>query len=87
MTDEKPSSHPSIGGLPARVTRQRAADLITARYFEVSPRTLERWPLNWRLVNGKSHCEVAELFLIAEQMLAAGQERLAPDRRRQAAAA
>lgn len=63
MTDEKPISHCNITGLPARVTRPRAADLVTERYFEVSQRTLERWPLNWRLVNGKSHCEVAELFL------------------------
>ena len=87
MTDEKLASHRNITRLPARVTRQRAAELVTERYFEVSPRTLERWPLNWRLVNGKSHCDVPELFSIAEQMLADGTERQAPDRRRQPVAA
>ena len=56
--------------LPQRVTRDRAAELVTQRYFEVSPRTLERWPLAWRRLNGKAHCETQELFALAEQMLA-----------------
>lgn len=78
---------PDLGGLPARVARPRAAELVTEHYFEISARTLERWPLRWLRVNGKAHCNVAELFAIAEQMLANGQERQAPDRRRQPIAA
>ena len=58
-----------IPDLPARVDRRTAAELVTKRYFRVSPRSLEAWPLAWRRVNGKAHCEVRELFAVAQAKL------------------
>jgi hypothetical protein len=61
---------PDLNELPVRVDRETAANLLTKYYFRVSPRSLERWALAWRLVNGRAHCETAALFAIAESMLA-----------------
>ena len=61
---------PDLNELPIRVDRETAAKLLTKYYFRVSPRSLERWALAWRLVNGRAHCETAALFAIAESMLA-----------------
>ena len=58
-----------IPDLPARVDRGTGAVLVTRRYFPVSPRTLEAWPLTWRHVNGKAVCETAELFAVAQSKL------------------
>jgi hypothetical protein len=55
--------------LPARVNRTRGAELVTERFFPISPRTLEAWPLTWRHVNGKALCEVDELFALAQAKL------------------
>jgi hypothetical protein len=70
------STHPPADGggrdipdLPARVDRGVGAVLVTQRYFPVSPRTLEAWPLTWRHVNGKAVCETAELFAVARAKL------------------
>lgn len=57
--------------LPRFVDRRRGAALVTARYFAVSPRSLERWALTWRRVNGRAVCETAELLALAERMIAA----------------
>jgi hypothetical protein len=62
---------PDLSNLPVRVDRETAAKLLTKYYFRVSPRSLERWTLVWRFVNGRAHCETAALFAIAESMLAA----------------
>jgi hypothetical protein len=61
---------PSARELPVRVDRGTAAKLLTRFYFRVSPRSLERWPLVWRHLNGRAHCETAQLFAIAEAKLA-----------------
>jgi hypothetical protein len=58
-----------IPDLPARVDRRTAAELVTEHYFRVSPRSLEAWPLSWRCINGKAHCEVPELFAVAQAKL------------------
>ena len=58
-----------IPDLPARVDRRTAAELVTKRYFRVSPRSLEAWPIAWRRVNGKAHCDVPELFAVAQAKL------------------
>ena len=55
--------------LPVRVDRKRGAKLVTDRFFPVSSRTLEVWPLPWRHVNGKALCEVADLFAFAQAKL------------------
>jgi hypothetical protein len=56
--------------LPVRVPRNVAAELVTRYYFKTSPRTLERWPLTWRKLNGRAHCYTHDLLAIAEAMLA-----------------
>jgi hypothetical protein len=55
--------------VPPRVDRKTGADLVTRHFFPISPRTLEAWPLTWRLVNGKAVCETAELFEVAQAKL------------------
>ena len=55
---------------PRRMTRHRAAKAVSEEFFEVSPRSLERWPLDWRRVNGKAHAETPELFTVAAAKLA-----------------
>lgn len=60
----------SPADLPRRADRRTGAALVTRHLFPVSPRTLERWPLTWRRVNGKAVCDIAELFAVAERMLA-----------------
>ncbi len=77
---------PDVAELPVRVPRETAAALLSRYYFEVSPRTLERWPLKWRRLNGRAHCETGQLFAVAESMLAAapavmGGSRRATDQR------
>jgi len=62
---------PDLDELPVRVPRDVAAQLLTRYFFETSPRTLERWPLRWRRLNGRAHCETRELFALAEAMLSA----------------
>jgi len=55
-----------LSNLPKRVDRLTAAHLITQFYFPISHRTLERWPIGWRIVNGRAIADVAELFAEAE---------------------
>jgi hypothetical protein len=68
-TSKGSASHPNLAELPTRLTREDAAVILTKHFFKTSPRTLERWPLAWRRLNGKAHCETAELFAVAESML------------------
>lgn len=62
---------PDLSELPVRVSREAAAKLLSRYFFEVSPRSLERWPVAWRQLNGRAHGETAELFAHAESILAA----------------
>jgi hypothetical protein len=62
---------PDLSDLPVRVPRDKAAKLVSQYFFQVSPRSMERWNLAWRRLNGKAHCETAELFARAGAMLAA----------------
>lgn len=55
-------SEPDTSKLPRRVTRHSAAELVSQFYFAVSPRTIEKWPLRVRHLNGKVMLETAELF-------------------------
>lgn len=64
-----PAPELDLADLPRRVDRNTAAELITRHYFPVASRTLEVWPLTWRLVNGKAVCETAELFAVAQAKL------------------
>jgi hypothetical protein len=60
---------PDISELPARVSRERAAELVTRFFFEIKPRSMERCPIRWQVLNGKAHCSVAELFRWAQTVL------------------
>jgi hypothetical protein len=60
-----------LASLPARVPRDEAARLVTRYFFKVSPRSLERWPLRWRHLNGRAHVDTAELFAYAAKIVAA----------------
>ena len=60
---------PDLSGLPKRAPRPELARLITQHYFQVSPRTLERWPISWLTLNNRAHGDVAEAFAIAQQKL------------------
>ena len=60
---------PDPSTLPVNVDRQRGAALVTRYLFPISPRTLERWPLTGRVVNGRLVFATAELFAIARQKM------------------
>jgi hypothetical protein len=71
-TDSRLSSAlPNLAELPVRQTREDAAAFLSRYYFKTSPRTLERAPLTWRLLNGKSHCETADLIAYGESVVGA----------------
>lgn len=53
--------------LPVRVCRRTAAQIVTGNFFPVSHRTLERWPLKWKRVNGRALVETAELLVEAQR--------------------
>jgi hypothetical protein len=63
------SKQPDLTELPRRVDRKTGAKLVGRFYFRVSPRTLERWPVAWRKLNGRSHAETVELFAYAASLL------------------
>jgi hypothetical protein len=56
-----------LDGLPARVDRQTGAALIQQYFFPVSPRTLERWPITWRRINGRALVKTDELLSEAQR--------------------
>jgi hypothetical protein len=60
---------PDFADLPRRVDRRRGAELVTQFFFPISPRTLERWPLTGRVVNGRLVFSTADLFAIARQRI------------------
>jgi hypothetical protein len=56
---------------PEFLDLKSSARLITERYFRVSARTLEKWPVSIRLLNGRRHVRTADLIARAEAMIAA----------------
>ena len=69
-TEHNYSTGININDLPARLDRRTAAKVITRYFFPISHRTLETWPVRWRLVNGKALAETAEILAFAERKLA-----------------
>ena len=57
----------SVRDLPVRVHRKLAAEIVSARYFPISHRTLERWPLTWRRLNGRALVDTDELLAEAHR--------------------
>lgn len=66
-----PSVVPDLATLPVNLDRQRGAALVTRYFFPVSHRTLERWPLTGRVVNGRLVFPTAELFAHARALMEA----------------
>jgi hypothetical protein len=58
---------PNLAELPVNTDREAGAELITRFFFPISKRSLERWPLSWRHVNGKAICPTAELLAEAQR--------------------
>lgn len=58
-----------LQSLPPRMDRRSGAALISRHLFPISPRTLERWPVAWRHINGRALVDTAELLAEAERRL------------------
>ena len=56
-----------VGRFPVRVGRRVAAEIVTNNFFPVSHRTLERWPLKWRRVNGRALVATSDLLAEAQR--------------------
>lgn len=59
----------NTAAIPARLGRAAAAALVTHHFFPVSARTLERWPVKVRRVNGKALIETVDLIAVAKAKL------------------
>jgi hypothetical protein len=55
---------------PEYADLKTGAQLVSKRFFRVSARTLEKWPLAIRLINGRRHVRTADLLSRAEAMIA-----------------
>jgi hypothetical protein len=60
-----------LAQLPVNANRRQLAEIITRYFFKVSPRSLERWPLSWRNVNGQAICRTADALEEARRRLEA----------------
>lgn len=68
MTTNAPLAPPT-GILPIWVDRKQGAKIITERLGPISARTLERWPLKWRLFNGRAVTLTEDLIAVAQARL------------------
>ena len=57
-----------------RLTRIEAATLISREFFQISPRTLERWPLTVRRLNGRATFDESELRRLAKRLVSEAPE-------------
>lgn len=60
---------PDLDALPKNVDRQRGAVLVSHYFFAVSPRSLERWNLTGKVLNGRLTFPTADLFRIAREKM------------------
>jgi hypothetical protein len=61
-------AEPLADQIPLRfASRPQLAQIHQRYYGPASPRTFERWPLHWRIVNGWSVADVAEFLAEAER--------------------
>jgi hypothetical protein len=56
--------------MPNNADRKTLAAIISFELFPVSPRTMERWPLVVRRVNGRAIAKTSDALTIAENKLA-----------------
>lgn len=52
----------AVAALPPILDRRTAAKAISQHLFQVSPRTLERWPVPTAVVNGRAHAPARAWF-------------------------
>lgn len=64
-----PPTVPDLATLPVYVDRKTGAALVSRYLFRVSHRTLERWPLTGRVVNGRKQHPTVELFEYARALM------------------
>jgi hypothetical protein len=57
---------------PRQADRKTLAAIISHEFFPVWPRSLERWPLRVRRLNGRAVYVVKDVLAVAEAMMAAG---------------
>ena len=60
---------PDLDAIPARMGKHQAAAFVSQFFFEVSFRTLERWPLPKKFVNGANQWRTADLVAFAKHKL------------------
>jgi hypothetical protein len=60
---------PDFNAIPARMGKHQAAAFVSQFYFEVSFRTLERWPLPKKFVNGANQWRTTDLASFAKYKL------------------
>ena len=70
IAEQSQSKGVDTSDLPARMDRRMAAAVISRHYFPISHRTLETWPIGWRIVNGKALAETNEILDFAARKLA-----------------
>jgi hypothetical protein len=56
-------------GLPRFMAFKPLARHITDTRFSVSHRTVERWPLVVKIINGKRHADTAHALALADKMI------------------
>lgn len=59
-----------VAAPPPRVDRKDGSELLMRLGYKISPRTLERWPLTVRLINGRATYDTAELLAHADAKVA-----------------
>jgi hypothetical protein len=58
---------PDPAKLPRYGDRRQLADIHSFYFGPQSPRSLERWPLEWRIVNGRAVAEVRAFIAEAQR--------------------
>jgi hypothetical protein len=58
-----------LSALPRFVSRKHGAELVSFYFFPVSHRTIERWSIAGRVVNGRLVLPTADLFALAQQKI------------------
>jgi hypothetical protein len=54
---------------PRFIGRRTAAELVSTRFFPVSARTIQRWPLATRRIHGRALLDREEVFAYAETII------------------
>jgi hypothetical protein len=63
------AQQPDLTQLPVRVDRAIGAALVSRFFFPTTARSIETWPVEWIIVNGKAVTGTEELFQIAQAKL------------------